>query len=146
MKLEIGGGLAVAPGFVNLDPVHGEGDLRRRVQDGIPLPDLSVDEVRASHVLEHVPAPDRVAVFNEVWRVLKPGGRFEVIVPLFPDWGAIADPTHVSYWVEQSFWYFTGRMTPCAEYGISPWAMDEWFVREHAFGREGHAILRKVFR
>lgn len=34
MRLEIGGGINVS--FVNRDPVHGEGEFRRRIQDGIP--------------------------------------------------------------------------------------------------------------
>jgi predicted SAM-dependent methyltransferase len=143
VKLEIGGGLALTPGFVNLDPVHGEGDLRRHVEAGIPLAPDSVDEARASHVLEHVPTTFRIFVFNEVWRVLRPGGTFTVIVPLFPDWGAIADPTHVSYWVKESFDYFTGRMVPCADYGIRLWEPVSWDVRTQGFGREGHAVLRK---
>jgi SAM-dependent methyltransferase len=85
------------------------------------MEDSSVDLVRASHVMEHIPTEDRIHCMNEVHRVLKPGGMFEVIVPLFPSWQAMADPTHVSYWVEQSFWYFTGQWAPQAEYGMLMW-------------------------
>jgi len=144
MKLELGGGLAPTPGFQNLDPVHGEGFYRRRAQDGpLPMPDGSVDEVRCSHLMEHIPAADRIGVFNEVWRVLAPGGTFEVVVPLFPSWGAIADPTHVSLWVEQSFWYFTGQMAAAADYGIRLWEPVQWSTREYVWGTEGRCVLRK---
>ena len=146
MKLEIGGGLALWPGYTNLDPVHGVGEFRRRIQDGIPLPDASVELARCSHLMEHIPSSDRIAAFNEVWRVLEPGGTFEVIVPLFPGYGAIADPTHVSLWVEQSFWYFTGRMAPGADYGIRLWEPVEWSAKSWEWGDEGRAVLRKPAR
>ena len=144
MKLELGGGLATWEGFTNLDPVHGEGEFRRRIQDGIPLPDGSVEAARASHVLEHIPAgAERIAVFNDVWRVQVPGGTFEVIVPLFGGWGAIADPTHVSFWVRESFDYFTGKVEPAADYGIKRWELVSWSVVKCEWGDEGHAVLRK---
>ena len=144
MKLDIGGGLAPAPGFVNLDPRHGEGALRRRVQDGIPLSDGTVEAARCSHLLEHIPAgQERIDALNEVWRVLRPGGTFEVIVPLFGGWGAIADPTHVSFWVRESFDYLTGTVAAAADYGIRLWELAGWSVVECGWGQEGHALLRK---
>jgi SAM-dependent methyltransferase len=142
MLLEIGGGTAVMEGYVNLDPRMGEGEFRRRVQDGIPLPDESVEAVRASHVMEHIPAgQERIDVFNEVWRVLVPGGTFHVIVPLFSyGWQAIADPTHVSFWLYESFLYFTGGVMLGSDYGIRLWQFDTWQIYG---GWEGHAVLRK---
>jgi SAM-dependent methyltransferase len=143
VNLELGGGLYPKPGYLNLDPVHGEGDFRRRAQDGIPLPDGSVETARCSHLLEHIPAgAERIAVMNEVWRVLQAGGEFEIIVPLFVPgrWEAIADPTHVSLWVRESFDYFTGAIVPGADYGIRLWQLRDWTVRD---GWEGHALLVK---
>jgi len=143
VHLELGGGLYPHPGYVNLDPVHGQGEFRRRAQDGIPLPDGYVDAARCSHLLEHIPAgAERIAVMNEVHRVLVPRGTFEIIVPLFVPgrWEAIADPTHVSLWVRESFDYFTGAIVPGADYGIRLWQMRDWSVRA---GWEGHALLMK---
>lgn len=137
MKVEIGGGTRPLSGYTNLDPAHGEGTWRRRIQDGIPLPDSSATHVRASHVLEHIPAgQERIDLFNEVHRVLKPGGSFQVIVPMVTGtWHAFADPTHVSFWVPESFHYFDGRIVPNAEYGILPWmTLTERLVNEF----EGH--------
>lgn len=144
VKLELGGGASPTPGFVNLDPIHGQGEFRRRAQDGIPLPDGSVEATRCSHLLEHIPAgAERIFVMNEVHRVLVPGGTFDITVPLFPTWGAIADPTHLSFWVEQSFWYFTGRRAARADYGIRLWEMVSWSTRAARWGTAGRAILRK---
>ena len=147
MKLELGAGPVPTPGFVNLDPLYGEGAFRRRAQDGpFPLADDSVEEARCSHLMEHIPAGDeRIFVMNEVHRVLVPGGLFEVVVPLFPGWGAIADTTHVSLWVEQSFWYFTGQWAAelSRGYGIRRWEMASWTTRAQSWGTLGCAVLRK---
>jgi SAM-dependent methyltransferase len=132
VRIDLGGGTAPKPGFVNLDPVHG--DYKIRAQDPWPFLDYSADAIWASHVMEHIPAgAERIAVFNEAHRVLKPGGTFTVIVPLFPWPQAMADPTHVSYWVEESFGYFDGRCPwgpPNADYGILPWEHGAWYVRD----------------
>lgn len=140
VMIDIGGGNAVAPGCINLDPITGHGEWKRRIQDGIPAADNSVHAVRASHVLEHIPAgQERIDVFNEVHRVLVPGGIFEVILPFFVAgrWEAIADPTHVSFWIEESFHYFDGTKMPCATYGIKMWTSQ---LLETRGGWEGHWI------
>jgi SAM-dependent methyltransferase len=143
-SLEIGGGRNPQPGWTNLDPVHGEGTFRRRIQDGIPLPDASLQQARASHLMEHIAAgAERVFAMNEVWRVLVPGGTFEVVVPLFGGWGALADPTHLSFWVRESFDYFTGATLPDADYGIRYWDLVEWTTRDCDWGTEGRAVLSK---
>jgi len=49
----------------------------------IDLPDNSVDVTYASHVLEHV---DDKKALPELFRVLKPGGRFVCMVPLVEGW------------------------------------------------------------
>ena len=46
---------------------------------GIPLPDASVECVMATEVLEHCGEPE--IVLREIWRVLKPGGRFFATIP-----------------------------------------------------------------
>lgn len=142
MNIEIGGGHLLPAGSVNLDSTHGQGPWRRQAQDvPWPTPDGSVNAVRASHVMEHIPAGQpRIDVFNEAHRVLAPGGTFEVIVPLLVGtWHAVADPTHVSFWVEQSFHYFDGLFAPNADYGIRLW---ETVSLEVQSGWEGHWIGR----
>lgn len=141
MKIDIGGGTAPAEGYINLDPVHGDGAWGRSIQMGIDVEDNYVDAVRASHVMEHIPAgQDRIHAFNEVHRVLKPHGTFQVIVPgIGPTYHAWADPTHVSFWCPESFGYFDGSIAPAADYGIKPWETLDLFVAQeweiHWLGR-----------
>jgi ubiquinone/menaquinone biosynthesis C-methylase UbiE len=137
-SIEIGGGTLVQPGWTNLDSRNGHGEWARLAQDTPwPTGDNTVHAIRASHVMEHIPAgQERIDVMNEAHRVLKPGGVFEIIVPLMVGtWHAIADPTHVSYWCKESFHYFDGLFAANADYGIRLW---ETLELEVVDGWEGH--------
>jgi SAM-dependent methyltransferase len=138
VSIEIGGGTLVPAGWTNLDFRNGHGEWRRYAQD-VPWPtgDGTVDAIRASHVMEHIPAGQpRLDVMNEAHRVLKPGGKFEVIVPFMTgSWHAIADPTHVSFWCKESFHYFDGLFAANADYGIRPWTTLELGMLDAAIGR-----------
>ena len=78
MKLNLGGGLQKIAGFQNIDRLNG--------QEAFPLPDFadgSVEEVRASHLLEHFGHREAVDVIAEWVRVLQPGGVLKIAVPDF---------------------------------------------------------------
>lgn len=132
MKIDLGGGLAPKAGHVNLDPVHGQGAWKRNAQD-IPWPrqDATVEAIHASHVMEHIHAgTPRIAVLNEAWRVLRPGGTLTIIVPYAFSWQGQADPTHVSNWVPESFRYLDGSFGAQADYGLKPWRTLKFHVRD----------------
>jgi SAM-dependent methyltransferase len=65
----------------------------------------SVGVIRAVDFLEHV--PDKIGLMNEAWRLLAHGGMFLSLTPSSDGRGAYQDPTHVSFWNENSFWYYT---------------------------------------
>lgn len=72
-----------------------------------PWEDNSVDEIHASHFIEHFGDWDRVHVINEMYRVLKPGGKATVVVPSWTSARAYGDPTH--QWPPlgmYGFWYW----------------------------------------
>ncbi len=104
MKLNLGCADSHLPGFVNVDlfpPADQLADLRQPW----PWADSSVDEVLARDVFEHL--PDRVFTMNELWRVLKPGGRATIEVPSASHGaGAFQDPAHRSFWTLNNFQYF----------------------------------------
>lgn len=71
----------------------------------LPLMSNRAGWIRADHVLEHLSRP--LKIMAECWRVLVHGGLLSIEVPSALGWGAFADPTHRSFWVEQSFAYYT---------------------------------------
>ncbi len=91
--------------------------------EAIPYKDDTFDLVTAHDVLEHIPKMLYLAnfkeggvtrrncmieLFNEVYRVLKDGGEFHFAVPKGGTVQYMADPTHVTEWVEDSINYYSG--------------------------------------
>lgn len=77
LNLNIGAGQVEIEGFTPVD--------RRVGSEAYPLAydDCSVDEIRASHILEHFPQALTQAVLADWVRALKPGGRIRLAVPDF---------------------------------------------------------------
>ena len=65
------------------------------------------DEIRAHHILEHFRPENKVKMMYIFWELLKPGGILDIEVPIFPHPASVQDPTHLSFWMTESFWYFT---------------------------------------
>jgi len=103
MKVDLGGGLFPRPGYVTID-IEGA-DITHDLNEGIPLPDNSVGVINASHVLAHLKDP--IKTMSEIYRVLCDGGWAFIEVSSTDGRGAFQDPTHVSYWNQNSFWYYT---------------------------------------
>lgn len=59
-----------------------------------PWKDGTVTEVFASHFVEHLKPMERVHFVNELFRVLKPDGKAQIIVPHWCSSRAIGDLTH----------------------------------------------------
>ncbi len=119
---DLGGGFNTPDGWLSVDidasavrtingarvsaPVSVQADLRGRW----PWPDNSVGAFRAMDFLEHL--PDKMHTMSELYRCLRPGGWLVSSTPSTDGRGAWQDPTHVSFWNQNSFWY--------------------WIMREHA--------------
>lgn len=82
-------------------------DVRQGVLPCPEVPDASFDVVTVRHVLEHTPNPG--PTLEDVYRVLAPGGRVLVGVPLFdglaaqrfgPDWYHLDLPRHLSHFTQ----------------------------------------------
>jgi glycosyltransferase involved in cell wall biosynthesis len=104
LMVDIGGGLNPHPGYTTVD-LRETADYVADLNNGIPLPDNSVGVLNASHILEHL--HDKTKIMAEIHRVLAPGGWAFIEVPSTDGRGAFQDPTHVSYWNENSFLYYT---------------------------------------
>lgn len=108
LKLDIGCGKNKKEGFHGVDSIAFDGvDTVFDVRSGKwPWDDASVEEVHASHFLEHLDAQERVHFFNELYRVMIPGGKALIITPHWASNRAYGDPTHK--WppvAEMAFYY-----------------------------------------
>ena len=105
MKVDLGGGLFPREGYVTIDQKNS--DITADLNEGIPLPDDSVGVINASHVIEHLKDP--LKTMTEIHRVLAHGGWAFIEVPSTDGRGAWQDPTHVSFWNQNSFFYYTRK-------------------------------------
>lgn len=108
LRLNLGCSDSAVPGFIGVDrwtPPWATADNFQQVDLDAPWPweDNSVDEIRAHDVIEHL--RDKIHTMNELHRVLKPGATVDIMVPTTDGRGAFQDPTHVSYWNRNSFFY-----------------------------------------
>ncbi len=84
LKLNLGAGDTLLPGYIPVDCKRGGEAFPLSVPEfGGSVPDESVDEIRASHVLEHFSHLLTAQVLAEWVRVLKPGGKLKIAVPDF---------------------------------------------------------------
>lgn len=105
LRVDLGGRIASAPGYLTVD--LRDADIVADLNTRWPFEDGSVGVVRAMDVFEHLSDP--IHTMQELYRVLAPGGYAMVQVPSTDGRGAFQDPTHVSFWNENSFLYYTDR-------------------------------------
>lgn len=73
----------------------------------LPFKDGQLSHVYASHFLEHLTFEENLYLFNEVYRCMKVGGIFEVVVPHGMSYAGMVDLSHKTFWTEDTFGYFT---------------------------------------
>lgn len=135
LRLDLACGRALVSGFKGVDLYRDDCERVDLCRFPWPWSDDSVEELRCSHFVEHVPSRcveerdivltqnfktethfrdeiefvgrDMLCAFmEEAHRVLVPGGKFTVIAPHARSHGAFQDPTHRRYLVEETFYYF----------------------------------------
>jgi glycosyltransferase involved in cell wall biosynthesis len=104
-KIDLGGGFGKPDGYTSIDLKNG--DIKADLTKKWSLSDNSVGIIRAHDIFEHL--PDKQHTMSECWRVLADGGWLMVQVPSTSGKGAFQDPTHVSYWNDNAFWYWTRK-------------------------------------
>ena len=88
-------------------------DIQASLLGGLPFRDAVFDRVASHQVLEHLPL-GRVGgkdplfqLSDEVWRIVKPGGIWEIDVPHALSYAAYSDPTHRRFFVPETFQWLT---------------------------------------
>lgn len=76
---------------------------------GLPFKDSSVESIITHHAMEHI-SDGFIPLVDDIYRVLKPGGIFMLIVPLFPSYSAVADPDHKRYFMVGTMDSFCGHL------------------------------------
>jgi len=110
-KCNLGCGPDIREGWVNVDRTGLAGLTVQADLAHAPYPfkDSVFDYLDARHVLEHL--PNVVSTVEEIHRICKPRAAVYVEVPYWNSDDAHTDPTHIHFFGDRSFDYFTeGRM------------------------------------
>ena len=107
MKLYFGCGKHSVQGYLGVDRVKTpQVDIVHDMENfPYPFEDKSVDEIMLFNILEHL--PDTISVMEELWRICRDGARLHISVPYYNSPGAFQDPTHKTFFTENTFDYFT---------------------------------------
>lgn len=112
MKLNVGCGRTLLPGYLNVDLFGGE--LRCSITN-LPFREGAFDEINASEVLEHV--VDLSQAMRELHRVLAPGGVIHADVPYGLQ--GLYNPHHHHAFNRKTFLHFckstSGPAAPCLQ-------------------------------
>jgi len=109
-------------GLVTLDlEARHNPDVVHDLNDPLPFPDNSVDEIHAYEVLEHCGSQGDYKFFfdqfSDFWRVLKDGGVILGTVPLPTSVWAWGDPSHTRVIPKETFIFL--RQPEYAQVGIT---------------------------
>lgn len=109
LSLDFGSAHNKPRGYLGVDKYPGEGiDIVAEIPDQLHyIADDSVGVIRAVDFFEHI--EDKISLFNEMYRILAHGGMILSCTPSTDGRGAFQDPTHISFYNENSFWYFTNE-------------------------------------
>ena len=106
LKLNLACGQRKEEGYFGIDIVPGDTvdavvDLE---QFPWPIESNSAEDIICSHYVEHT--TDLIKFMDEVYRILKPGGKIKIIAPYYTSIRCWQDPTHKRAISEATFLYF----------------------------------------
>jgi SAM-dependent methyltransferase len=103
-KIDLGGRFNKPEGYESVDLK--DADVIADLNGDWPFEDDSVGVIRAHDFFEHLRDP--IHTMKEAHRVLAPRAWILSLTPSTDGRGAWQDPTHVSFWNENSFHYYAG--------------------------------------
>lgn len=156
IKLDIACGQRKREGFTGIDIAKCDGvDIVHNLnQFPWPIPDGSVTEAVCSHYIEHIPlaywnpgdvytpemkSPKSVDAlckfFEEVYRILAPGGKLEIIAPYYNHQRCWQDPTHRRAICDATFFYVSKEWRVAN--GLDHYGMKCDFAATWGYGIDG---------
>lgn len=131
MKLNLGCGSKILPGYVNVDLVNlpGVNLVTDLSQFPWPFKDSEAKEIVMTHVLEHF--PNTIQIMEEVWRISAPLCKVLIHVPYWNASDYVTDPTHIRPFNERTMNFFDPRFPQCKE---------RWY-----YSRARFSIKKKVY-
>lgn len=119
MRLDLGSGNKKRPGFDAYIDIadFGFNDIADFEKDDLPYKDNSINYIHSNQVIEHI--RDVKHILNECWRILKPGGTFEIIVPYYK-WDGASKPVHHQH-ISVCWFDFLRRPDIWKWYGYRRW-------------------------
>lgn len=107
--LDVGCGDAKVKGAIGIDSVALPGVDIVHDLNFYPwsIKDNSYDLIYMNNIIEHLPNP--IKVMEEIYRILKPGGKVKIVTVYWNHYHSITDPQHVSFFNEYSWDFFTGK-------------------------------------
>lgn len=101
MRVDLGCGNSKEEGCIGIDIIKTPAvDMVADIEKRIPLKTSSVDEMYCNHVLEHV---ELMPAIEEIFRVMRNGGKVHVLVPYYSSKDFFTDPTHKTSFTEHTF-------------------------------------------
>jgi SAM-dependent methyltransferase len=108
MKINLGCGNKIRPGFVGVDRYAcAAAQVICDLDRSLPFRDSSIEETHLDNVIEHV--TDIAWLMRELVRVSKPGGILTIITPHFSSLASWRDPTHRYHLSYFSMDHFEGK-------------------------------------
>ena len=108
-KINLGSGKRKMTSFINCDNrKEVNPDVVCDAVRTLPFKTNSMTDVTAIDLIEHLERGEVIGLMNEIYRILKPGGKFFHRTPSDEGRGAWMDPTHKSAWNINTWkFYFT---------------------------------------
>lgn len=129
IRLDIGCGENKQEGFTGMDARELPGvDIVHDLEVfPWPLPDECCLTIVGSHIIEHIKPWFTIPLFNEIWRIMKPGGQLALSTPYAGSPGFWQDPTHCNGFNEATFQYFDPDYPLYQIYRPKPWKLAPGF-------------------
>lgn len=118
LRVDLGCGKRKHEGHVGIDRVALAGvDILTDFETELPIEDHCVDQIFSNFFFEHV--KNIIKLFQEVYRISKPGAIITFTVPFFQSYTQYKDPTHCSFIPPEMLRYFSD---------------EKWYGSDYQFG------------